>query len=60
MKVLFAVFLILHGLIPLMGTAKAFHISAIPLLTHPIDRPLGAIWLLAAVLIIAAAILLYA
>jgi hypothetical protein len=33
-----------------MGTAKAFHISAIPLLTHPINKPLGVIWLLAAVI----------
>ena len=60
MKVLFAVFLVLHGLIHLMGTAKAFHIVAIPLLTQPIDRPLGVIWLLAAVLSIATAISLFA
>ena len=43
-----------------MGTAKAFHIAVIPMLTQPIDRPLGVIWLFAALLLIATAIALFA
>jgi len=50
MKILFAVFLIVHGLIHLMGTAKAFGVAEIPQLTQQIVRPLGALWLLAAAL----------
>ena len=36
---LFAVFFVVHRLIYLMGTAKAFWVAEIPLLTHPIGRP---------------------
>ncbi len=59
MKPLFAIFLALHGLIHLMGTAKAFGIAEIPQLTQPIARPLGALWLLAAALFLVAAIFLF-
>jgi hypothetical protein len=33
MKILFAIFLVVHGLIHLMGTAKAFGIAEIPVKT---------------------------
>ena len=46
MKVLFAVFLVVHGLIHLMGTAKAFGV-------------LGGLWLLAAALLLVTAIALF-
>jgi uncharacterized protein DUF6544 len=59
MRILFAVFLVVHGLIHLMGTAKAFRVAQIPLLTHQIDRPLGVLWLLAAVLLLVTAISLF-
>jgi len=48
MKTFFAVFLVVHGLIHLLGTAKAFDVADIPQLTQQIARPLGILWLLAA------------
>lgn len=59
MKPLFAVFLIVHGLIHLMGTAKAFGIAEIPQLTQRIDRPLGMFWLLASALLVVTAVALF-
>ena len=59
MKLLFAVFLVVHGLSHLMGTAKAFGIAEIPRLTQQIDRPLGVLWLLAAALLVLTAISLF-
>jgi hypothetical protein len=50
-KILFALFLIAHGLIHLMGTAKA--------MGGRIDRSVGLLWLLAAALLIATAISLF-
>jgi hypothetical protein len=59
MRILFALFLIAHGLIHLMGTAKAFQLIDVPLLTHRIDRPVGLLWLLAALLLIVTAVFLF-
>jgi uncharacterized protein DUF6544 len=59
MKVLFAVFLILHGLIHLMGAAKAFGLADLPQLTQHIGRPAGILWLLAAVLFLVTAVCLF-
>ncbi|MGV9012503.1 MAG: DUF6544 family protein [Flavobacteriales bacterium] len=59
MKILFAIFLVAHGLIHLMGTAKAFGFAEIPQLTQHISRPLGMLWLLAAALLIVTAIFLF-
>ena len=59
MKIFFAVFLVVHGLIHLMGTAKAFGVADIPQLTQQIAGPLGILWLLAAALLLLAAILLF-
>lgn len=59
MKLLFAVFLVLHGLIHLMGTVKALGIADMPQLTQKIGIPIGMLWLLAAALLIATAISLF-
>ncbi len=59
MKIPFAIFLVLHGLIHLMGAAKGFGIADLPQLTRPIGRPLGILWLLAAALFLVAAICLF-
>jgi hypothetical protein len=59
MKILFAIFLVVHGLIHLMGTAKAFGVAEIPQLTHQITGPLGVLWLLAAALFFSTAICLF-
>jgi hypothetical protein len=58
-KVLFAVFLVVNGLIHLMGTAKAFRLGEIPALSQQIGGPLGLLWLLASVLLVATAIALF-
>ena len=59
MKTFFAVFLVVHGLIHLLGTARAFDVADIPQLTHQIARPLGILWFLAAALFLLAAMLLF-
>jgi hypothetical protein len=54
-----ALFVVLvgHGLIHLMGFAKAFGFAELPQLVQPISRPMGVVWLVAALLMIAAAFL---
>jgi len=59
MKILFAIFLVFHGLIHLMGTAKAVGVAEIPQLTQPIAGPLGILWFLAAALLLMTAITLF-
>lgn len=45
--------LVVHGLIHLMGFAKAFGFAELPQLTQPISKPMGLLWLLAAALMLA-------
>jgi hypothetical protein len=52
-RVAFAVVLALHGLIHLMGFAKAFGFAVLPQLARPISRPMGLLWLVAALLSLA-------
>lgn len=56
MRVAFAVFLLLHGLIHLLGVAKAFGLAALPQLATPIAPAMGRVWAAAAVLWTATAI----
>ena len=49
-KIIFSVLVALHGLIHLMGFAKAFQFAEMNQLTQPISRFLGLIWLLATLL----------
>ena len=56
----FVIFLVVHGLIHLMGFAKAFGYADLPGLTLPISPAMGVLWLLAAGLFLAAAIAIYA
>ncbi len=58
-KILFAFLLVLHGLIHLLGIAKAMRLAKLPQLTQEIGKPLGALWLLAALLLIATAVTLF-
>lgn len=55
-RIVFSGFLILHGLIHLLGFAKAFELAQLPLLAHPISRGLGVVWLAAGLLMIASAL----
>ena len=59
MKLLFALFLGLHGLLHLLGAAKGLGLADVAQLTQPITRPEGVLWLLAAVLILATAVSLF-
>lgn len=60
MKALFAGLLLIHGLIHLMGFAKALGYAELPQLAQPISRPLGFLWLLACVFLLATVVALYA
>ena len=57
MRWFFVLVLLSHGLIHLMGFVKAFGLAEIPQLSQPISRLYGVLWLLAALLIIAALLL---
>ncbi len=54
LRYLFAFILFAHGLIHLMGFVKAFKLADIQQLTQSISKPLGILWLVTAVLFIAA------
>lgn len=56
----FVLFLIVHGVIHLMGFAKAFGYARLPDLTMPISRGMGLGWLAAAGLFVLAAVLVVA
>jgi hypothetical protein len=60
MRFLFVAFLVLHGLIHLMGFAKAYGFAELPQLRLPISPPVGVAWLVAAVLFVAAGVCVYA
>lgn len=49
------VVLVLHGLIHLMGFAKAFGFATLEALKLPISKPMGVAWLVAALLVLASA-----
>jgi hypothetical protein len=57
--VVFAIVLVVHGLIHVLGFAKAFGVADLPQLTQPISPLLGVVWLLAALLFLAAAAALF-
>ena len=59
-RAFFAAFLVLHGLIHLIGFSKAFGFVAVPQLGQPISRVEGLVWLVATGLFVASAVALYA
>ena len=60
MKIAFALLLLLHGLIHLSGLAKAFGFAELPQLTQQISKPMGLVWLCAALLYVATTVALFA
>src|SRR5688572_28707313 len=60
MRVAIGVVLAVHGVIHLLGFAKAFGYASLPQLTQPISRGMGAVWLIAAILVLISAALLIA
>jgi hypothetical protein len=59
MRVAITLVLTVHALIHLMGFCKAFGYAALPQLVLPISRPVGLLWLLATLLLLAAAVTLW-
>lgn len=57
MRILFVIFLIIHGLIHLLGFIKAFGIAEIKDLTQLISKPLGLLWLLTTLLFLGTSLL---
>jgi len=55
MPAAFAVFLAGHGLLHLIGVAKAFRLATLPQLSQPISPGVGILWLLAAALFVVSA-----
>ncbi len=60
MRWIVAVLLAVHGLIHLMGFAKAFGYAELPQLTQPISQAMGVAWLAAGLLVIASAVMMVA
>ncbi|QTA37473.1 hypothetical protein JYK00_06970 [Thermosipho ferrireducens] len=56
-KLLFSFLLVFHGLIHLIGFAKAFQIAKISEITQNISRPVGVLWLISFLLFITTATL---
>jgi hypothetical protein len=59
MVVAFAVLLVVHGLIHLLGAAKAFRWADLPELTQPVSPAAGVLWLVCAALLLATALALF-
>jgi hypothetical protein len=59
MRILLAALLALHGLIHLLGFVKAFGLAPVAQLQQPVPRPLGVLWLVAAVAFLVSAALLF-
>jgi hypothetical protein len=58
-KLLFALFLGIHGLLHLLGAAKGLGLAEVPQLTQRITQPAGVLWLFAAVLLVGTAVSLF-
>jgi hypothetical protein len=58
-SILFAILLVVHGLIHLMGAEKVFRLAGAPQLKQDIARPFGILRLLAAAFLLATAVTLF-
>jgi hypothetical protein len=52
MKYIFAIIVLLHGIIHTLGFVKAFSLAEIKELSLPISKPMGIVWLLSAILFV--------
>jgi hypothetical protein len=59
MRVLLLVLIIIHGLLHVPGFVKAFKLSPLNQMPHPISKTNGVLWLVASVLVILSGILFY-
>ncbi|GMU63592.1 MAG: hypothetical protein AMXMBFR34_53550 [Myxococcaceae bacterium] len=60
MRFILVALLAVHGLIHLLGFVKAFGLAEVSQLKHPISRTVGVLWLVAALLLVTAALLVAA
>jgi hypothetical protein len=60
MRWVVAALLVGHGLIHLMGFAKAFRYAELPQLTRPVSSVIGVAWLAAGLLVVASAVMMVA
>jgi hypothetical protein len=56
-RIIFAIIVILHGLIHLIGFMRAFKLATISQLTQSISRPVGLLWLFTALLFLAVSVI---
>lgn len=47
-KIIFTIFILIHGVIHMLGFVKAFNIAKVEQLLLPISRPVGVLWLVTA------------
>ena len=59
MRIIFLILIVIHGLIHLLGFAKAFDIGSITQLSKEISKPFGVLWLTAFLLFLSSAILFF-
>ncbi len=59
MRYVLGFIILIHGLIHFMGFAKAFGYGTITQITKNISKPLGALWMITALLFVGTAILLF-
>jgi Family of unknown function (DUF6544) len=59
MRHAFSLFLVVHGLIHLLGFAKAYGYAELPQLSRPVSHAAGLLWLVAALLFLASAVAVY-
>ena len=59
MRIAFLIVIILHGLIHVLGFVKGLGIKEVKELTLPISKPMGMLWLAAAILLLVYGILFY-
>lgn len=54
MRIVFLTLMVIHALIHLLGFVKGFGLAPVSQLSAPVSRPIGALWLLACVLLLVA------
>lgn len=59
MRILFLIIILLHALIHILGFVKGFGFREIKELTMPISKPMGLLWLIAAILLVIYGILYF-
>jgi hypothetical protein len=59
MKILFMIILLIHGLIHLLGFLKAFLLAELNEITNPVSKPLGLLWLSAALILVMSGVFIF-